>query len=96
MQVFQFVQPGDAGVRHIDLRQATIMSQPFLAAGHAQQLAVEPRVPVPVETLRQKHRIERGAMQILGLGQRAIDIEDQRLKLHGSTRARFALPGEWR
>ena len=50
----------------------------LLAAGDRQQFAVEVFVPVPVQPVFGKGRVEGDAVAVaLGVGQRAIDVEDQ-------------------
>jgi hypothetical protein len=57
----------------------------LLAAGHLQQFAVERLVPVPGQAGLGKGGVEGRAMAVaLGIGQRAIDIEDQGLQ-HGDS-----------
>lgn len=54
-----------------------IGAQALLAAGNTAQLLVGAAIPVPVGATFEEGRIERAAMDALGLGQRAVDIEDQ-------------------
>ena len=50
----------------------------FLAAGDPQQVLVDGPVPLPVETVAGEGMVEGLPMQLFGLGQGAVDIEDQR------------------
>src|SRR5262249_13186876 len=54
----------------------------LLPAGHAQQLAVQPRVPTPVEAAGGKCQVERLAMQLLRIGKGPMDIENKAFPLH--------------
>src|SRR3954471_23931305 len=53
-------------------------ADPFLAAGDPQQALVDRLVPSPVETVAGEGMAEGLSVKLLGLGQRAVDIEDQR------------------
>ena len=61
------------------------MGEALLAAHHGEQLGVERRVPVPGQAELPEGAVERLPMQVLGLGQRAVDVEDQRPQ-HGRSR----------
>jgi hypothetical protein len=55
-----------------------VMQHALLAAGHRQQFAIQLYVPVPGQAGFLEGGIEGHAMAIaLGIGQRAIDVEDQ-------------------
>ena len=54
------------------------MQDALLAAGDGEQLAVERLVPVPVEAGLAEGGIEGRAMAVaLGVGERAVDVENQ-------------------
>src|SRR5450631_4813514 len=50
----------------------------FLAAGDAQKVLVDRASPMPIHSGSRKGLVERLPVQLFGLGERAIDIEDQR------------------
>jgi len=57
----------------------------LLAARDGKQFAVQNVVPVPIKSDFGKSSVERGPMAIaFAVRQRAIDIEDNCLKLHGA------------
>ena len=64
------------------------MADTLLAAGDCQEFSVEFLIPVPVQPVFGKGKIEGDAMAVtLGIGQRTIDVEDQCLKcFHGQER----------
>ena len=65
-----------------------VVADAFLAAGDGEQLAVQGLVPVPVQPEIGEGVVERRAMAVaLGVGQRAVDIENQCLQwVHGGQR----------
>ena len=66
-----------------------VMQHALLATGHRQQFAVERDVPVPWQAGIPECRVEGDAMAVaLGIGQRAVDVEDECLQ-HGASIARL-------
>jgi hypothetical protein len=53
----------------------------LLAAGDAQKVLVDRLPPVPIHSGSREGLIERLPVQLFGLGERAIDIEDERARL---------------
>jgi len=54
------------------------VQQPLAAAGDLQQVAVDVLVPAPGQPCVVERAVERDAMAVtLGVGQRAVDVEDQ-------------------
>jgi hypothetical protein len=82
------MQFADAGIGIGQLKEFGRMARAeeadaLLAAGHLQQFAIQGLVPVPGQARPGKGGIEGGTMAVaLGIGQRAIDVEDQGLQ-HG-------------
>jgi hypothetical protein len=59
------------------------IADPLLAAGDVQQLAVELLTPMPPWPGRREGGVERRAVPVaLGVGQRAVDVEDHRPQFH--------------
>ena len=57
----------------------------FLAAGDAQQIAVERRIPVPRQAFVGEGPVEgRQVAVALGFGERAVHVPDQRLERHAA------------
>jgi hypothetical protein len=55
-----------------------VVTDALLAAGDGEQFAVQRLVPVPVQAVLGEGGVESGAMAVaLGVGQRAVDVEDQ-------------------
>ena len=66
---------------------AEVVLQAFLAARAAEQALVEPLAPAKRETqLAEGIVVGRAMAEGLGLGQRAVEIEEQRAERHGRTR----------
>jgi hypothetical protein len=59
-----------------------VMGDAFLAAGDLQQPGVQRFIPVPVQAGLREGLVECGAVGALGIGQGAVDVEDQGLQ-HG-------------
>src|SRR3954469_18080931 len=53
-------------------------ADPFLAARDPQQILVDGPVPLPVETVAGEGMVEGLPMQLFGLSQGTVDVEDQR------------------
>src|SRR4051794_41921992 len=53
-------------------------ADPFLAARNPQQVLVDGPVPLPVETVAGEGMVEGLPMQLFGLSQGTVDVEDQR------------------
>jgi hypothetical protein len=69
------VERPDVGVRLLP-----VVLDALLAARDAEQFGVERLVPVPVHAQFGERLVERGTVRVLGVGQRAIDIENQGLQ----------------
>ena len=65
-----------------DAEPVGVVTHPFLAARHPMQVAIEVDVPHPVEAGLGEGGIERLAMTLLGLRERAVDVEQERFD-HG-------------
>jgi len=59
-----------------------VADHPLLAAGGLQQFSIKRFVPMPVQAVLAERFVERTAVELLGLRQGSIDIEDQRFKRH--------------
>lgn len=72
------------------------MADTLLATGDRQEFSVEFFIPVPVQPVFGKGKIEGDAMAVtLGIGQRAINVEDQCLQcFHGWERYPRRGPGK--
>ncbi|MGY4379067.1 hypothetical protein ACVWZ3_006706 [Bradyrhizobium sp. i1.3.6] len=80
MRGLDAVKGCDIGIRQWrrDLQPRVKGAHALLAAGDTQQLLVDGPVPLPVEAVTDEGMVEGPPMQLLGFGQRAVDIEDQR------------------
>ena len=74
------------------------MTDSFLAPGNREEVGVQRRIPVPVEAGMAERLVKGPPMRFLRLGQRAVDVEDNR-PVHaftepaGSTTRRAPGPG---
>src|SRR5882757_5197447 len=59
-----------------------VARDPLLSAGDLQQLTVERGLPDPVEAACAKRQVEGLPVHLLRIGERAVNIEYQRLALH--------------
>jgi hypothetical protein len=65
-----------------DMHGLDIMAQPLLAAGHQQEIAVKRAVPLPIQSCFAEGGVEGMAMRLLGVRERAVDIEDEAAQRH--------------
>src|ERR1700690_3687407 len=63
--------------RHVTAHVPPVMRYTLLPTGDLEQARVKRLVPVPVQAHLGKGLIKRRAMDALGVGERAIDVEDQ-------------------
>src|ERR1700733_6295196 len=59
----------------------------LLAAGDLQKVGVQGRSPAPVDATGEESFVESLAVQLLRVGERAVDVKDQGVERQGSTTA---------
>jgi hypothetical protein len=76
------VQRGHDGEQPLALgrghaQRADVVAQALLAAGDLEQARVQRRAPVPPQRELDERGVERLAVRFLGIGERAVEVEDQ-------------------
>ena len=82
----EFVMLGGVRIPHtrgvVAHSDGDVVLHALLAAGNFEQPAVERRIPVPWQASCVERLVEGAAMHLLGLGERAVHVEDQGVERH--------------